>query len=224
MGLPVVALYWGPMVSCSWGQTCHHGNWFHRASAWSWFGLVLTSPCSFAVWHAAAHLVESLWLTWRDSHCRTGLASLLLVVAVRYLPGSYLNVWCTYSGLFLSRVTLLLFAQAGQCLHVSYVTAASIRQLLRVLSLGEESLGVKINAGAPEGDGQLGHVHQYVSGTRAARQECCQSTSNACGVPGHVHQDGRGQQPVQTAGATAAAPRERKYFYREIKALLAWLL
>ena len=66
-------LYWGLMVSYSWGHLCHHGNWFPRASAWSWFGLVLKSPCFFTIWRAAIHLVEAvlLWLTWRDSHSKT---------------------------------------------------------------------------------------------------------------------------------------------------------
>jgi len=75
------------------------------------------------------------------------------------------------------------------------------------LSRGAESLGAQINVGSPAQNGQFDDVRQHITGLRAAWQERCLGTSNACGVPGHLEQDGQGQHPVRAA--VAGAPGDR---------------
>lgn len=120
-------------------------------------------------------------------HGETATVRLILapsqpVAALRGLAGPSLGVWHTFRGLSLSRVTPVLFAQAGQHLHVS---AASIWVYLL---LGVESLGMETNAGFLLGNGQLFYVHWFAPGTPTAWQDCCQSTSKACRMALEIRQ------------------------------------
>lgn len=90
--------------------------------------LVPQSCCLVLIW---ADLEESLllscsacrctslllWIAWRDSHCEADAGS----IPGWGSTGSYLDVWNTFPGLSLSRVTPALCAQAGQHLHIRAV-------------------------------------------------------------------------------------------------------
>lgn len=128
-------LCWGLMVSYSCHHVCHHGNWFPRASAWSWFGLVLKSPCSFAVWHAVIHLVEAvlLWLMWKDSRCKADPGSATACGSCE-VPGRVLpeRVICPHRPFSFQSDTTTVRSSRTTLAHQSYLTAASVWQLLSV--------------------------------------------------------------------------------------------
>lgn len=202
-------LCWGPMVSYACHHVCHHGNWFPRASAWSWFGLVLKSPCSFAVWRAVIHVVEAvlLWLTWEDSRCKADPGSATACGSCE-VPGRVLpeRVICPHRPFSFQSDTTTVRSSRTTLAHQSLQLPPSDSSWA-YLFLGVESLGVKINVGSPTGNGQLDYSRQYVTGTHAAWQERSQSTSNACGVPGHLQKDGRGRHPAHVA--IAGPPRDK---------------
>lgn len=197
-----------------------------RASAWSWLGLVLTNPCSFAVWHAVPHLVESLWLMWRDSHCKTVSGSVTACggceVPVKVLPECVMYLLGPFS--FQSDITPICSSRTMLACQ-SYVTAAPVWQLLRVFISRRGVTGSEDKCWLSWGEWAV----------RLCPSVCHWHTCTSTGMlPEHQQRlwgpwaraPGRPRTAASAdcRGYCRSPQRESKYFHREIKALLAWLL